>query len=814
MRYCINPHCPNPKNPDDPNRCKACGSCLIFSEWCYQAIRPLDKQEGRTPDERSDTRLYEVVDDEGKPGVLKVLTNNSSKLVELFEREAEVLRQLRHLGIPRFDNLFTFVPSNGTELRCLVMEEIEGQNLKQWLDNNGAISQDISLTWLRQLAEILDLVHRNRFLHQDIKPDNIMHTPDGRLVLIDFSDVPGIVSLGYTPPEQAEGKAVPQSDFFALGRTFVHLITGRHPLDLPKDSETCRLIWRPSAPQISPPLADLIDDLMAPFPGQRPENAQIILERINQIVNFSPLPSHPRIVKPKRPKIGMQNRWFIGATLLSVLALSGLVVAVIPKFLSSPPQPLSPSPPPTTCNSTLGDYLSCGEESLFGETLFPQKKEGINAFKDGNYSKAVALLTQARKHNLGDAETLIYLNNAKLAEQQTEVYTIAVVAPLGTRPQLGMEILRGVAQAQDKINRQKIYGKGLRVLIADDANKTEQALNVAEQLVKKSEILGVIGHYTSEMSLSVMKAGTYQRHHLALISYGSTSTELSPYGLMDDRVFFRTVPTTQAQAPQLSSYLINETRKRVVVFYNPESSYSRSLYEQFTLNFTAAGGEIVQVEDFNVCQVKFDADRALKQAQQKGATAIALFPDGQICLSISDKNTSNILTANGRANGTNFPMVGSWVLSRPDTLSSVGEYAVGKLVVAAPWHRLKSRNPEFIKEAETLWGKNELSDDGVNGITATSYDAARVLITALADKSQPTNRIEVQKVLAKEDFKATGATGTITFNGGDRKEAVNVLLKVVPSINCNTYGYSFVPIDYQLSQDGRLDCNAESTTAE
>jgi eukaryotic-like serine/threonine-protein kinase len=809
MRYCINPHCPNPKNPDAPSRCKACGSSLIFSEWCYQAIKALDKQEGRTPGERSDTRLYEVVDDEGKPGVLKVLTNNSSKLVELFEREAEILRQLRHRGIPRFDNLFTFVPSNGTELRCLVMEEIEGQNLKQWLDNNGAISQDITLNWLRQLVEILDLVHRNRFLHQDIKPDNIMHTPDGRLVLIDFSDVSGIVSLGYTAPEQAEGKAVPQSDFFALGRTFVHLITGRHPIDLPKDFETCRLNWRLSAPQVSQPLADLIDDLMAPFPGQRPQNAQVILERINQIVNFSPPPNSQRNQKDKRGKSGRRNRWFIGATLLSGFALSGLVVAIIPKFSSSPPQSLSPSPPPTTCDSTLGDHLSCGEESLFKGTLLPPKKEGIDAFKKGNYSQAVKLLTQARQQKPSDAETLIYLNNARLAEQQTEVYTIAVIAPLETRPKQGMEILLGVAQAQDEINRKKIYGKGLRIVIADDANKPEQAKNVAESLVKKSELLGVIGHYTSEISLSVLDI--YQRHNLVLISYGSTSIELSLKGLIPDHVFFRTVPTTEVPALALTSYLINQAHKqKVAVFYNPNSSYSFSLYQRFKLSFEAAGGEIV--EWFDVCKNDFNANEDLKQAEQKGATAIALFPDGQTCVNLSIPNVSNII----RANNKRYPIVASWVLIHPDILESVGKDAGKNFIGYTPWHRLSStnNNSNFLKAAEKLWGKGELSNDSVNGVTATSYDATVVLITALENPSQPSNRVEVQKILAEPSFKATGATGTISFNGGDRKEAINVLLKVVPSINCNTYGYSFVPIDYRLPQDGRLDCNAVSKTPE
>jgi tetratricopeptide (TPR) repeat protein len=74
------------------------------------------------------------------------------------------------------------------------------------------------------------------------------------------------------------GHAVPQSDFFALGRTFVYLLTGKSPLDFPKNSRTGKLIWRNQATEVSPMLADLIDCLMAPFPGQRPQNCQQILQ--------------------------------------------------------------------------------------------------------------------------------------------------------------------------------------------------------------------------------------------------------------------------------------------------------------------------------------------------------------------------------------------------------------------------------------------------------------------------------------------------------------------------------------------------------
>ena len=88
-----------------------------------------------------------------------------------------------------------------------------------------------------------------------------MCKPNGQLVLIDFGtarevsatyfakvgqggNVTGIVSPGYTPPEQTNGKAVPQSDFFALGRTFVYLLTGKPPTAFPENPRTGRLMWR------------------------------------------------------------------------------------------------------------------------------------------------------------------------------------------------------------------------------------------------------------------------------------------------------------------------------------------------------------------------------------------------------------------------------------------------------------------------------------------------------------------------------------------------------------------------------------------
>lgn len=228
---------------------------------------------------------------------MKILKDSNPQLIEFFEREALTLQTLKHPSIPQveIDGYFTaLLPDSSQELHCLVMEKIEGKNLEQWVAERGKITQRIAINWLKQLMEILNVIHQNRFLHRDIKPPNIMVKPDGQLALIDFGTARGItgtyllkfrggnattvISGGYTPPEQIDGQATPQSDFYALGRTFVYLLTGQHPTELPKDAKTGKLIWRNLAPQINSSLAELIDELMAPAPADRPLNIAAVLK--------------------------------------------------------------------------------------------------------------------------------------------------------------------------------------------------------------------------------------------------------------------------------------------------------------------------------------------------------------------------------------------------------------------------------------------------------------------------------------------------------------------------------------------------------
>lgn len=321
MSYCLNPKCPNPADSSNSQReiCRHCGTDLVI-KGRYRIIRPLGGGGfGKT---------FEVSDGD-TPKVLKVLYKNHPKAIELFKQEAVVLSRLQHPGIPKVeeDGYFTFQPRTFKEpLHCLVMEKINGSNLEEWLKerNNKALSEEELLECFKQLVEILDKVHQQQFFHRDIKPLNIMRRPNGQLVLIDFGaarevtgtylakvgqgqNITGIVSPGYTPPEQVNGKAVPQSDFYALGRTLVFLVTGKPPTAFPENPRTGKLVWREHAPQISPELADIIDYMMAPFPGNRPQNAQMILQCLAEIDPNTP-------VKPQSGFTKRRNTGGIGSS--------------------------------------------------------------------------------------------------------------------------------------------------------------------------------------------------------------------------------------------------------------------------------------------------------------------------------------------------------------------------------------------------------------------------------------------------------------------------------------------------------------------
>ena len=358
MNYCINPWCPKRDNPDNAaiQACQTCGTSLLIQNR-YRLLRPLRKLGGQEY-----TEIFEVADFQNPETykVMKIL--KTPELLELFQREAQTLQNLTleqpdlemPLGIPSVapDGYFTVtVGRKARELHCLVMEKIEGLNLEEWLRKNEPISEDLALKWLKQLTLTLARLHQKGLLHRDIKPSNIMRKLDEQLVLIDFGTVrettdtymakigrgriTSIVSPGYTPLEQIDGRAVPQSDFYALGRSFIYLLTGKHPIEF-LDDDHDQLIWRDSAPQISDEFAGLIDQLIAPLRSGRPRDADEILERLAHPYQFS-----PRSVAILQSPLLNRLVWINTVLLFLELIVGGVLLWQIQqqRFQPSPPNP-------------------------------------------------------------------------------------------------------------------------------------------------------------------------------------------------------------------------------------------------------------------------------------------------------------------------------------------------------------------------------------------------------------------------------------------------------------------------------------------
>src|SRR5690554_4712857 len=163
--------------------------------------------------------------------VLKTLSVRDSdgwKAIELFKREAEVLRALDHPGIPKWLDAFVEQDARGGARFYLIQEHIEGPDLERAVEAGLRVDEQRAREMLVELLEILSYLHAQNppVIHRDVKPANIILGEDGRLHLVDFGAVGRFLSprggstiigsAGYVPVEQLAGRACPASDLYAL----------------------------------------------------------------------------------------------------------------------------------------------------------------------------------------------------------------------------------------------------------------------------------------------------------------------------------------------------------------------------------------------------------------------------------------------------------------------------------------------------------------------------------------------------------------------------------------------------------------------
>ncbi|WP_017471218.1 serine/threonine-protein kinase [Amphibacillus jilinensis] len=172
--------------------------------------------------------------------------------------EANLLKKLEHSALPR---IYDIIESKGDIY--VVMDYIEGQSLKQLLDSHGRVPAKDVIKWARQLSDVLGYLHSQQphpIIYRDMKPDNIMLTPNGKVKLIDFgiareykvehsTDTVNLGTKGYASPEQLSGQQTDaRTDIYSLGVTLYHLVTGRSLSEPPFEVKPIRQ-WDPSLPE-------------------------------------------------------------------------------------------------------------------------------------------------------------------------------------------------------------------------------------------------------------------------------------------------------------------------------------------------------------------------------------------------------------------------------------------------------------------------------------------------------------------------------------------------------------------------------------
>lgn len=199
-----------------------------------------------------------------------------------FEREAQILARLRHPNLPRVSDHFV-IEGEG---QYLVMDFIQGVDIRERLEKEGPIPEKEALPWFLEISDALSYLHGQNppILHRDIKPGNIKIMPSGKAILVDFglakffekggATTTGAKAMtpGFSPPEQyGTGGTDPRTDVYSLGATLYAALTATIPEDAIERAmgHTNLSPIRKISPKITPSVARVIEKALEVKPRNR-----------------------------------------------------------------------------------------------------------------------------------------------------------------------------------------------------------------------------------------------------------------------------------------------------------------------------------------------------------------------------------------------------------------------------------------------------------------------------------------------------------------------------------------------------------------
>src|SRR3990172_4861871 len=232
--------------------------------------------------------IYRAVDENlGVDVAVKENLFTTDEYARQFRLEAVILANLRHPNLPRVTDHFVI----GDEGQYLVMDYIEGEDLRQRMERLGNITEDEAILIGAAVCDALNYLHTRKpaILHRDLKPGNVKITPHSHIFLVDFGLAKVLhgsqvtttgaraMTPGYSPPEQyGTARTDPRTDIYSLGATLYAALSGIIPEDgLARAMDNTQLTpLRKRNSKVSRRLAASIEKAMGIDPADRFQNAE------------------------------------------------------------------------------------------------------------------------------------------------------------------------------------------------------------------------------------------------------------------------------------------------------------------------------------------------------------------------------------------------------------------------------------------------------------------------------------------------------------------------------------------------------------
>ncbi|MEO1376375.1 MAG: ankyrin repeat domain-containing protein [Cyanobacteria bacterium J06635_10] len=337
------------------------------------------------------------------------------KAMELFEREAKILAQLNHPGIPYYLEYF-HADTNGDrsqpksiESHFYIAQQLApGKSLEKLVEENWRTNEQQVKDIAIQILEILIYLHSLTppVTHRDIKPQNIIRDKDGKVFLVDFGAVQDtyystfmrgstvVGTYGYMAPEQFRGQAVPATDLYGLGATLLFLLTHRSPADFPTDG--LKIDFR-SRVKVSDDFADWLDKMLEPDLEERFSSAHVALE----------------VLRGKRKIIIAAKKPMLLKAAIAMGITTVITASIFNNYKWAILGTLGFKPPDTICSNVdeMRDYLNKGgtpDLELYEEYTYYRKPTFGSTREKWN------LLLCALKHKSQPVAELLIANNANI----------------------------------------------------------------------------------------------------------------------------------------------------------------------------------------------------------------------------------------------------------------------------------------------------------------------------------------------------------------------------------------------------------------